>query len=318
MRRERSRPLWIECAQSNETLAPLLSRGHAKGAAAARVAASAGVHPLVRPAVSRPAGVHAVLAHRHPGNDHLRRRRPIIRRARGVPARGGGLPNGRARGPADAQLPAVSGGGVRVSQGRPRDGEHQSALYAGGDGASVHGQRGDRSHRDRPLRGQGRPGVAPDVHPDGRGRGCGGSSAAGQAVRRTCRPEVRQADDSANHVRVRDVSRCPRPGSRAHDRSGDGGTVRGDTRSRHDCRAPVHGRDDRCRQGRHPHARQSAVERDAGARGVAAAHPAAQRSDADGIAALSHLRVHREPDDLLCRGRTEHPGAQPAPAVEPA
>ena len=39
-------------------------------------------------------------------------------------------------------------------------------------------------------------------------------------------------------------------------------------------------------------------------------------SDADRAAAVPHLRVHREPDDLLPRRRTQHPHPEPAADVE--
>ena len=39
--------------------------------------------------------------------------------------------------------------------------------------------------------------------------------------------------------------------------------------------------------------------------------------DADGAAAVPHLRVHREPDDLLRRRRTQHPHPESAAALEP-
>ena len=54
----------------------------------------------------------------------------------------------------------------------------------------------------------------------------------------------------------------------------------------------------------------------AGPRDVEAVSSPWRGSDADRAAAVPHLRVHREPDDLLSRRRTQHPRPEPAAAVE--
>ena len=52
----------------------------------------------------------------------------------------------------DAELPGLSGGGVRRAQGRPGDGEHQSALHPARDGAPVRRQRLGRTRHHRSVR----------------------------------------------------------------------------------------------------------------------------------------------------------------------
>ena len=233
-------------------------------------------------------------------------------------ARSGGLQGRRSRRDPDAELPRLSDRGVRHAEGRPGDGQHQSALHHRGNGAPVHRQRRGRTDRDRSVRDQGRRGAAEDVDQARLSwsafriccrRSSGSSCSAVQKYVKKMVPPITFA-----HTTMASGAGAGRRSHRGRRRS-EG--LRGLAESRQHRGAAVHRRHDRRGEGRGAHARQPRREHDAGPRDVEAVSSLRRGSDADRAAAVPHLRVHREPDDLLSRRRTQRARAEPAAALEP-
>ena len=206
-------------ARSATPLDPLLPRGDEPGSSAAALAASAGLHRRGHRGVSRAHRVHALPPQRDARLAHLRRGRAALRSVRRVPPRGGGIRRRRSHRPADAELPGVSDRGLRLPQGRARDGQHESALYDRRDDAPVRRQRRRRAGRDRRLRQQGGRCPAEDVDSHRRPRERRGSPAAAEALRRAQRAALREEDGAAGDVRARHVSERARARRRADRRT---------------------------------------------------------------------------------------------------
>ena len=153
--------------------------------------------------------------------------------------------------------------------------------------------------------------------------GCGGRHfgfvAAAQAAPRQRGAEIRQEDGAADHVSAHDDAR--RALAQGADRIAAGADREGlcGRRSTHNSIAALQytGGTTGVAKGAMLTHGNLVANTHPGPRDVEAVPALRRGSDADGAAAVPHLRVHREPDDLLSRRRTERARAEPAAALEP-